>query len=398
MIKKKCLFIDHKYHSTTSSTRFLIDILSSDYQVEVLFLEDFSSNSFEGILAKSADLYLVFQYDFIAPFLLSNNKKVLIVPMYDGTGEMAPIHWLSMSDGLFLNFSEVLHKTHISLGLNSLYQRFYPDPKNYPRFSESSLKEDSLFFWERQPVSGLCVDWLAHQLNKQSFSPKKIHLHQSSDPGQYTKRHDTLVKDIFPNRKITTSTWFKNKADFLETLAQFSIYIAPRKAEGIGFSFIDAIACGMVILAHDKPTMNEYIVNNVNGIIFDTELPDFRLINIEKLRTESIKTFIEGHESWNNFIPLLLSTIGDYLEKSNKPVLRLMTSSMANQISNAFFRNQSVYAALIYNLVINLPENAVWEDRLPIPTSAARLLASLRDSPVLTQVLLATYSKRKNIL
>lgn len=398
MIKKKCLFIDHKYHSTTNSTHFLIEVLSYDYQVEVLFLEDFSPESFEKILVTSADLYLVFQYDFIAPFLLSNHKKVLIVPMYDGTGEMAPVHWLSMLDGLFLNFSEVLHKRHISLGLNSVYQKYYPDPQNYPRFSNLSSNQQSVFFWERQPVSGLSIDWLAHQINEQAFSPQRIHLHQSPDPGQYSKRHPSLVNEIFPSKKITTSTWFHNKTEFLQNLAKFSIYIAPRKAEGIGFSFIDAMACGMVVMAHDMPTMNEYVVHNVNGIIFDTNLPEFRSIDFEKLRARSISTFIEGHESWKKFIPQLLSKVSDYLEKPNKVVLRPMSPLMASQISNAFFRNQNVYAALIYNLVIDLPENAVWEERLSKPTAAARLSVSLPGSPVLNQVLLAIYSKRKKIL
>lgn len=395
MIKSKCLFIDHKYHSTTSSTRFLVDILSGQYDVEILFLEDFSELSFEKILKTSADLYVVFQYDFLAPFLLSNAKKVLIVPMYDGTGEMPLIHWLSMRDGLFLNFSEVLHKTHVGLGLQSSYTRYYPNPTDYPRFSSSSNNGNSLFFWERQPTSGFSVDWLAYQLNRQNFSPKEIHIHQSPDPGQYAKRHSSLIEDIFPGKNITTSTWYENKNEFLRNLSKFGIYVAPRKAEGIGFSFIDAMACGMVVMAHDKPTMNEYVLNDKNGIIFDNDLPDFRLLDLEKLRAESIRVFESGYKNWCNFIPAMLASIKEYAASPRERYLQPMSTAMASQISNAFFRRQDIYLTLIYNLISNLEVNAAWLHRLSKPKLSTKLPIKLKNNPVFTQVLLELYSKRR---
>ncbi len=398
MIKGKCLFIDHKYHSTTSSTRFLVEMLSDNYVVEVLYLEDFSELSLEKILHTSADLYVVFQYDFLAPFLLSNGKKALIVPMYDGTGEMPPIHWLAMRDGFFLNFSEVLHKTHVGLGLNSSYTRYYPNPDEYPKYNSNSGQNNSLFFWERQPISGLSVDWLAYQLNSQPYSPKKIHIHQSPDPGQYVKRHPSLLSDIFPGREITSSSWYQSKKEFLQNLSKFGIYIAPRCAEGIGFSFIDAMACGMVVLAHDKPTMNEYVINEKNGIIFNNNLPDFRVLDLEKLRAESMRVFKAGYNNWKNSIPTTLKSIQNYINTPHESHIRPMSAAMASEISNAFFRRQDIYLALIYNLIGNLEVNAVWQRRISKPKLSTKLPMKLKNNPVLSQVLLDLYSKRKKIL
>lgn len=398
MNKPKCLFIDHKYHSTTSSTRFLMNILSEKFDIEILYLEDFSSQSFSKILEIEASLYLAFQYDFIAPFLLSHNKKVLIVAMYDGTGEMPPIHWTAMKGGLFLNFSRYLHNIHIGLGLNSMYARYYPDPNTYPKFEPSNENNNSIFFWERHPQLGLSIDWLAYQLNRQSFGPKLLHIHQAPDPGQYTKRHHTGLRDIFPGKFITTSKWYDNKNEFLNAMSQFGIYIAPRKAEGIGFSFIDAMACGMVVFAHDKATMNEYITNDVTGILFDNDLPPIRSIDLEKIRKNSLEAFKNGHEEWLKFVPVMHSTIQDYLNSPMTKLLGEISPETASEISHSFFRRQDIYKSMIYDLIIKNEENAAISREHATTKLATLLPKKLKNQPVLNQVLIHMYSKRKKIL
>lgn len=396
-MKKKCLFIDHKYHSTTSSTRFLMDILSKEYTVDVLYLEDFSENSLSKILNTPAELYLAFQYDFLAPFLLSNNKKVLIVPMYDGTGEMHPTHWLAMRGGLFLNFSEYVHNTHIGLGLNSMYTRYYPDPNNYPKFNPSTATGNSIFFWERHPNSGFSIDWLAFQLNKQNMSWERAHIHQASDPGQYSKRHSSLIKNIFPGKIITTSNWFQDKSEFLNYLSKFGIFIAPRKAEGIGFSFIDAMACGMVVFAHDKPTMNEYIEDGKTGFVFDEDLPNLHTLNLEKIRQESLRVFAAGHDNWLQFIPILLSKIDIYINAPQEQVIKPMSATLGSEIANAFFSNNDVYLSLVQSLVFEIKGNEIWRRRTSKQKFSTKMMIKFKDHPVLAYVLMHLYSKRRKI-
>lgn len=398
MSKPKCLFIDHKYHSTTSSTRFLMDIMSEKFTVEVLYLDDFTSKSFDRILKTNAELYLAFQYDFIAPFLLSNNKKVIVIPMYDGTGEMHPLHWMSMKGSLFLNFSKHLHNVHTGLGLNSLYARYYPDPSNYPKFDPKTNDPSSVFFWERHPQLGLSIDWLAYQLNRQNFGLKKIHIHQAPDPGQYTKRNALTLRDIFPGKYVTNSTWYKSKEKFLEEMSCFGIYIAPRKAEGIGFSFIDAMACGMVVLAYDKATMNEYITHGVNGILFNDNLPNIRTIDLDKIRKKSIADFSEGRQNWLNFLPKIHLAIDDYINTKSRNILSPITPELASEISHSFFSRQDVYKSMIYDLIISSKENHALLRGHETTKLSTLLPKKLKNRPVLNQVLIHMYSKRKKIL
>ena len=57
-----------------------------------------------------------------------------------------------------------------------------------------------------------------------------------------------------------------NSKQYLEHLSKCNIFIVPRLYEGIGLTFLEAMASGMVVLSSNFPTMNEYIQNNINGI------------------------------------------------------------------------------------------------------------------------------------
>jgi glycosyltransferase involved in cell wall biosynthesis len=92
-------------------------------------------------------------------------------------------------------------------------------------------------------------------------------------------------------------------------LKKSNIYLAPRKIEGIGLSFLEAMAIGMVVVAYDNGTMNEYIKHDYNGYLFDSK--DYQ-INFDNIMTvlNNSKTMVQkGWEKWerdktiiNNFI------------------------------------------------------------------------------------------------
>jgi glycosyltransferase involved in cell wall biosynthesis len=58
-----------------------------------------------------------------------------------------------------------------------------------------------------------------------------------------------------------------SQEEYLAYLSQANIYIAPRPKEGIGLSFLEALASGCTVIAINFPTMNEYIQHHVNGIL-----------------------------------------------------------------------------------------------------------------------------------
>jgi glycosyltransferase involved in cell wall biosynthesis len=390
MTKKKCLFIGHKYHLKTQSSSFFHEILRESYDLTFEYLENFSANSLEGLLNSDADLFVAYQYDFLAPFLLSNGKKVIIVPMYDGTGEMEPAHWGAMVGGLFVNFSSKLHNTHVSLGLNSVYGKYYPDPSNYPTIDLKLFRKNSLFFWERRPSSKICLDWLAYNINNLNLALNKLHVHLAHDPGEYARRNKFEFPLIIPGLNVTTSTWFDSKADFLNTLTECNLYIAPRVAEGIGFSFLDAMACGMIVIAHDYPTMNEYIQDQKNGILFTEHIPSIRGLDLSEISQNARRSVYEGYLEWKKSRAEIINKIEEYLNHPSSlsagEIKPEISPTQANKMARSFFENQSAYYYIVYKRAVSI--NNRWRELFRKPFFKNKIDYYLFDSPALKSIFL----------
>ena len=86
-----------------------------------------------------------------------------------------------------------------------------------------------------------------------------------------------------------------------EVLSSCNIYIAPRELEGIGLSFLEAMAMGKVIIASNNPTMNEYIIHNQNGYLYDIINPQpIDFYNFENIKKVTLKFVKNGNFYWEN--------------------------------------------------------------------------------------------------
>ncbi len=135
----------------------------------------------------------------------------------------------------------------------------------------------------------------------------------------YTSRNQTQVKKIDKvshinilkkyNLKIIEKN-FMPKEEFISIMEKYNVFIAPRKKEGIGISIVEAISRGIYIVGYNDSTMNEYILNDKIGFIFDEETKDkIDLDNVIKnydFRNENAKV---NHNKWQEdkkkIIPLL---------------------------------------------------------------------------------------------
>ena len=133
---------------------------------------------------------------------------------------------------------------------------------------------------------------------KKLFSQKKvkIHLHQAVDPNQQFLKPDQEDIEKF---QITFSDWFDTREEMLELIREKAIYVAPREYEGIGMSFLEAMAMGKLVVANNQPTMNEYIENGKTGLLFDWQNPqplDFS--QREKIQKNAYEFMKKGREKW----------------------------------------------------------------------------------------------------
>lgn len=288
---KKVLYIDVEYHIKTNSTRFLYELLEENYSVNKCYTD--SHDGVDRISEQNADCY----YDFLVLFQIMPKRKYIdtfsygkgiLFPMYDGVLNKSIEEWNEYRDFTIINFSKTLHDYLTANGFESRYIQYFPQPSELINYGAA----DTLFFWQRtHQIYANQILSLCKRLNI-----KKVHIHKALDPGY----HFITVNRRF-QYDFTYSNWFPEKSDLIDVISKAAYYVAPRKYEGIGMSFLDAMAMGRCVIAPNYPTMNEYIDNGVNGILYDYENPeDIAACNVRELQDNAYQSISIGYQKWLN--------------------------------------------------------------------------------------------------
>ena len=323
------IYIGHDYHLKTKSTRFLIDIFKEKYEVDeaTYDMEKRQFSILECCQGKKYDVLVLFQMPVPSTELKSKfrYKKAAYFPMYDGTGEAPDSFWADYKDFNIVNFSSTLHNRLIKMGFSSYYIQYYPKPVDNIEWGNKK----SAFFWHRTNYITInTVAGLVRQLDLEH-----IHLHIAEDPGIEDVQPDKEVSEHF---HITTSQWFNAKEDMLEEIKKSSYYIAPRLYEGIGMSFLEAMAMGRCVVAANHPTMNEYICNGENGLLYD--YGEQRIINpddVRILQEKAYKNIVNGYAAWERDKHNIL----DWLEAETKAdIKKFENNSLTKPMKNIFKR------------------------------------------------------------
>ena len=90
--------------------------------------------------------------------------------------------------------------------------------------------------------------------------------------------------------------------DVISLMKASDIFVMPSRYEGLSIAMIEAMACGLPIVASDVPGLKTYIVHGKNGLLFPVEnykiLAELilRLANDKKLKTRLSMASIESFE------------------------------------------------------------------------------------------------------
>ena len=286
---KKIVFVDHSYHHKTKSSSFMLDYLKEFFEVEVVLDESWQGRPAPDLSFIDEDyLAVIFWQILPSPETVAQikNENILYFPMYDQSGRLELDFWSKYSSLKIVNFSRALHQKLKSWGFQSLYVQYFPEVKDfYPG------KAEEAFFWQR-------LSFINFEVVKKLFGKEKIkiHLHQAVDPNQQFLKPSQEDIEKF---QITFSDWFDTREEMLELIREKAIYVAPREYEGIGMSFLEAMAMGKLVVANNQPTMNEYIENGKTGLLFDWQNPqplDFS--QREKIQKNAYEFMKKGREKW----------------------------------------------------------------------------------------------------
>jgi len=237
--------------NVTHSTDFLIEQLREFFgEVSVIAHE----RAWIDLPRQHWDLIVVFQKQYSPRELEAfGADRVVLVPMYDACPQDEG-YWRRYSSFKVLCFSSTMERNLSSYGLAVLGARYYPELPEICDQGEG-LKA---FYW---PRSGR-IDWAMVRKLSAGARFDRFHLHApQSSP------------DAAADPSLELSSWFADPAEYGRVLRQSNVFFAPRDAEGIGHSFIEALALGHCVVAPDGPTMNEYITDRENGLLYDPRQP-----------------------------------------------------------------------------------------------------------------------------
>lgn len=250
----KLLFIDHECHKRTRSAEFFLAVVRKAFDV----IEHYYSQYYRvGALkvAKDCDVAVIWEFPISRWRFFFPGKRNVFVPMYDNEWasywQWKRIAWSGMG---VISFCDKVTEHARRCGVtNILDVRYFPDPDSLPKEKGDPKR---VFLWERGEITRSVAEKL--------FPPS-----------------DGYVFDV------KRADEFLERDAYLARIAKCGIVIAPRRKEGIGMAFLEAMAMGKCVVANDDATMNEYIENGENGILFSS-------CEVRPVSAESVSRVIAG--------------------------------------------------------------------------------------------------------
>lgn len=338
-------FIAHPHHRLTRSHEPFQNALGRPSRT--LFGDEGTLREYLPTLAVSPPrLVVLWQLEHLAAYV-SCFCPVLAFPMQDLTRQTPDSYLSFLREVRWISFSRHLHQRLAGLGLVCHWLQYAPDPCE---FSEVSWEGGSrAYFWERVPTE---LDKLAAEKLRMALGVGSLKVRPLCD----------LKVQSAEDLPSQPSHWL-DRCDYLQTLAQFNVFIAPRRHEGIGLSFLEAMAMGMCVLAENESTANEYIVSGKNGVLYSGD--SFRLYAPQKpsdqalraMGAEARQTIKTIHQSWVAQQGLLQAEVDHCV---NQPVrLRKITPGLL-QATLSFWRAPECLWGLVSN---QANEPAIWRSQ-----------------------------------
>lgn len=297
----KTVFVALDFHlKNTKSSQFFIDILQENIpNLSIVSV----SNAWYDIPRIKPDTIIIWQHIFTPQEIdCWKAKNVIIIPMYDACPHTEEF-WNKYKKYKVFCFSKTLFSFLKERNFDTYHSQYYIKPEI--KSIEESQKL-SFFFWERsKKIHWNLVKDLLGNIDIDTF-----HYHYSTKIREKNLEEPTTT-DI-AKYNIEFSDWFSTNEEYINLLEKTSVYIAPRESEGIGLSFIEALAKGCLVVAYNAPTMNEYVVHGETGYLFSEETQkafDFSKEKIAMLRKNSLQKAQTGWALWEKSKPEIVNFI-----------------------------------------------------------------------------------------
>jgi len=282
-------FLANSFHlSKTKSADFFIDNLRRFYgEVTVIPHKE----AWAQLPGHRWDMIVAWQRQYPAEELEAfHADRTIFVPMYDDT-PLTREHWEKYRNFKVFCFSSTLERLLVSYGIRAWGARYYPDPELYASVKRAGGLRG--FFWPR--TSRVTWDIVKNLMGDAQFDA--FDLHWTPDIHGDLKPPADYARDEANGWSVTS--WFRDHSEYLAELSKASVFFASRPAEGIGMSFLEAMAMGLCVVAPRGPTMSEYIEDGVTGLLYDIDDPrPLDLSKVEEIGAAARESCRSGRARW----------------------------------------------------------------------------------------------------
>lgn len=305
-------FIDYSFHKKTKSSIFFIKILNKKNEVITLTEDRLHYDGIDFINKNKFDLLIFWQ---ITPnyhdFIKIKCKKVIWVPMFDSAIGINKLEWFFYKN-INLNiisFCEELSKITNFFNFNTLQLKYFPEININNR---KKNKKYNIFMWQRD--NKIIWNKIKHKFNLDIIN--KVIIKNDLDPNQKILPNQEKIVDDYIH---LIEGWLK-KEEYDQIINEVDLYIAPREYEGIGMSFLEPMSKGIPVIAIDKPTMNEYIINNKNGFLFKkiNSKEKINLNQYNKIAENLVEDIKKYRKDWKRQQNTIEHFILDVIQKPSK--------------------------------------------------------------------------------
>lgn len=286
------LFVDSIHHKNTHSADFFLEILRNAFSVDMFYYDEYYDFQIPADKSGKADVVIFWEFLSHRFRLGLPGKPCIFVPMYDNEwGSKWQWRRLARSGMSVISFCEAVSRHAHTCGVKNLLDvRFAFNPSRYMGFEGDPRK---VTLWDRGQITFSHLKRIFHpdQLDKVTIfrRPEPNVQHEDISPEDRANYHVEIKEGGY----IPTD-------DYLSLQKESGIYLSPRWREGIGMTFLEQMAMGKCVIAHDAGTMNEYIQTGVNGILrnFRTDHSPVNSREIERIRGNARAAAQRAYERW----------------------------------------------------------------------------------------------------
>lgn len=249
------------WHATTSPAfrHLLVEPLASFFRIEFVAPPDSVNDT--GAPAPTGQPVIFCQRVPFRAWLAEPRARLVWIPMWDMVHNLPQTWWDALPKTLrVVAFSDAVAGRAQHAGLSTLHLRYAKNPADFPAVDWNG--ERTLMYWNR---TGLLTPEALRRLCD-ATGIRRVLFRSQIDP--YVPRRAAYR---LPHRlgaaAVQRMPGFMSREDYLALLARTHCFVAPRSKEGVGMTFIEAMAGGSVVCAADAPAMNEYIDQGETGIL-----------------------------------------------------------------------------------------------------------------------------------